>query len=82
MLVPSHFQYNVAPTNEPDGRIDITIQLALFGIITMVWEQQTLTSEYLKKISQNEKDQTLTTNCEKILKWNDMFLRWPEFRSS
>ena len=23
----------------------------------------------------NEKDQTLTTNCEKIFSWNDMFLR-------
>ena len=29
-------QCNVAPTDASDGKIDITIQLALFGIITMV----------------------------------------------
>ena len=29
-------QYNVAPTDASDGKIEITIQLALFGIITMV----------------------------------------------
>ena len=26
-------------------------------------------------VPQNEKAQTITTNCERILKWNDMFLR-------
>ena len=30
------WKYNVAPTDASDGKIEITIQLALFGIITMV----------------------------------------------
>ena len=34
----AYFQFNVAPTDASDGKIDITIQLALFGIISMVWE--------------------------------------------
>ena len=32
----AYFQFNVAPTDASDGKIDITIQLALFGIISMV----------------------------------------------
>ena len=80
----------MAPTDASDGKIEITIQLALFGIITMVGKCHHVVLDTLVIITtiekceiyfntnwfQNEKDQTLTTNCEKILMWNDMFLRW------
>ena len=64
--------YNVIPTGNESGVIQIEMQLALFNIISMVSGWQ---AAHCLAVPQNEKAQTITTNCERILKWNDMFLR-------
>ena len=66
--------YNISPSPNVNQPIQINVQLALYNIISMV-TGLIISMIFFVMFSKNEKDQTLTTNCEKIFSWNDMFLR-------
>ena len=74
-------EYNISPSPNVSAPIQIYIQLALYSIIQLVgtpcyfFSSLLMFNIYSFVFHQNGKEQTLTTNCEKIFSWNDMFLR-------
>ena len=66
--------YNVLPTANPHDVVNITLQMALYHIVDMV--RLRLSEREISMIFQNERAQTMTTNCEVITKWHDVFLMW------
>ena len=67
--------YNVLPTANPHDVVNVTLQLALYHIVDMVNIGGKVLFEN-DSLFQNERAQTLTTNCEIIKKWHDVFLMW------
>ena len=68
--------YNVLPTANPHDVVNITLQMALYHIVDMVTRHTTDTWHVTCNVWQNERAQTMTTNCEVITKWHDVFLMW------
>ena len=68
--------YNVLPTANPHDVVNITLQMALYHIVDMVTLWNIGSNEPKCWTFQNEWAQTMTTNCEVITKWHDVFLMW------
>ena len=68
-------QYNVAPTDASDGKIEITIQLALFGIITMVGKCHRIVLH--KLVSEREGSNPYNKLWENLdVEWHVSQVRW------
>ena len=70
--------YNVLPTENPHDVVNVSLQLALYHLVDMVRSKSNLKWCRITELVclKNERAQTLTTNCEIITKWRDIFLMW------